>query len=535
MRVPRARSRAFPAKRPATGDRHARPARGRLERRLALERRLVRRRRPPVVSSHPLMRRGETFSTDIDRLAFGGRGVGHAPDGRVAFVDGGLPGDRVEAALTRIKPSFVEAKVVQVLAASPYRIEARCPHHGVCGGCRLQTLEYSVQVAQKAAQVAEALEHIGGLAGTRLLPALPADEPWFYRNKMEFTFGVERRRDDDEDGGGGGGAGYPDTGAPTLVLGLHRRGRFDRIVDLEACYLLDERTGRLLDATRAWARRNRLAPYDPRRGEGLLRHLVVRLGKATGESMVDLVTTSPDPPAPDDLVDSVTRVLPDATVVHTTHRGRATAYMVETQTVLAGRGVVRERLGELAFDISPASFFQTNSLMAARLLDVVAEAACLRAGDRVLDLYCGTGAIGIALARHCDRVIGLEANEAAVADADRNAALNDLGNVSFVLAKAEEALEDVLGRLGPFEVAVVDPPRAGLHPKALRALAASAVDRVAYVSCNASTLARDVTTLAEAGLHLDWVRPLDLFPHTPHVEAVAALSRSQAGRLREPA
>ena len=351
------------------------------------------------------MRRGETFETTIESLAFGGRGVGHAPDGRVAFVEGSVPGDEVRAFYTKIKRDLVEARVESVLTASPDRVEPRCPHFGRCGGCRLQMMAYPAQVEAKGRQVEEALQRIGGLADTTVLEAIPADDPWFYRNKMEFTFGRDRDNDDQ------------------LILGLHRRGRFDWIVDLTDCFIVDERAGDLLAAVRTWARDHGFAPYDSRRAEGLLRYLVLRLGKLTGEVMVDLVTTSERAPASEAFVSAVHSVIPEATVVHTTHRGRATAYIVEQQEVLSGPGVILERLGRLEFQISPASFFQTNSLMAPRLFEEAAKAAELTGDERVLDLYCGTGAIGIGLSASAREVVGLEMSEAAIADAERNASL----------------------------------------------------------------------------------------------------------------
>lgn len=452
-------------------------------------------------------RRGDIFETRVDRLASGGRGIGHAPDGRVAFVDGGLPGDDVRAAYTRIKKDFVEARAVEVVTPSPHRVEPRCRHVGSCGGCRLQELEYAEQARQKAAQVDEAIKHIGRLVDIPVRPVMEAVEPFFYRNKMEFAFG--RGQDGD------------------LLLGLHRRGRFDAIVDLEECCLLDPRTGGLLAAVRGWADRHDLAPYEPKGATGTLRYLVVRLGKATGQAMVDLVTTARRAPAAEDLVTAVTSALgAGVSVVHTTHTGRATAYVVESQQVLAGSGTIEERLGDMRFDISPASFFQTNSAMAERLYQVTGEAAGLTGDDRLLDLYCGTGAIGISLAGRVRELVGLEQSDGAVADAEHNAAVNAVGNASFVVAKAEDRLGDVLARRGPFDVAVVDPPRPGLHPKALAALVASGVGRVAYVSCNPATLARDLEGLVAGGFHCVWVRPIDMFPHTPHVEAVASLRRT---------
>lgn len=458
-----------------------------------------------MLSFDPAMKRGDTFETQVQSLAFGGRGVGHAPDGRVAFVEGALPEETVRAAYTKIKKEYVEAVAEEILVASRERVEPACPHFGTCGGCRLQHLDYPAQARAKEAQLAETLAHVGGLTEVPVLEVISAEDPWRYRNKMDFTFGTDREG--------------------VLLLGLHRRGRFDRVIDIEHCWLVDGRVSDLLASVREWAGAHELVAYDSRQATGLLRYLVVRLARGTGEVLVDLVTTSAQAPAAPAFVQAVRSVFADATVVHTTHRGRATAYMVEKQETLAGTGVIEEHIGGVRFEISAETFFQTNSRMAARLFEVAAEAAGLRPDDRLLDLYCGTGAIGLTLARRVAAVTGLESNEAAVSDARRNATLNGLTNTVFVAATAEDRLGAVIDGQGPFDVVVADPPRAGLHPKALATLAQAAIPRMAYVSCNPATLARDLAALVDSGYNVSWVRPVDMFPHTPHVEAVASLVR----------
>lgn len=452
------------------------------------------------------MKRGDTFETQVDSLAFGGRGVGHAEDGRIAFVDGALPRETVRAAYTKIKKEYVEALAEDVLVASPERVAPACAHFGTCGGCRLQHLDYAAQARAKEAQLAETLAHVGGLSDIPVHEVIAAGDPWRYRNKMDFTFGTDR------EGG--------------LMLGLHRRGRFDRVVDIEHCWLVDEHASVLLGRVREWARERSLESYDPRRATGLLRYLVVRLSRGTKDVLVDLVTTSLEPPAASEFVKAVHSVFADATVVHTTHRGRATAYMVEAQRTLAGTGVIEERIGDVRFEVSAQTFFQTNTAMAERLFGVAAEAAALGPEDRLLDLYCGTGAIGLTLAGRVASVTGLESSEAAVEDARRNSALNGIDRTRFVVATAEVGLADVMAEHGPFDVVIVDPPRAGLHPKALAALVAEGPARMAYVSCNPATLARDLAGLAEGGYRALWVQPVDMFPHTPHIEAVASLARA---------
>ena len=451
-------------------------------------------------------KRGESLSVVIDDLAFGGEGVGRA-DGYVVFVPGGLPGDHVRVRLTEARARFGRGVIEAVETPSPDRVDAPCPYFGQCGGCRLQHLAYPAQLAFKQKQVRDCLERIGGLGAFEERPILPAPAPYGYRNKMEFT--VTR--------------GAP--GAP-LTVGLHQAQRYDAVLDIERCLLQSDGMNDLLDEARQFVAGHGLTAYDQDSGEGLLRFLVLREGLHTGELMANVVTSSP---AVSELAPLAARLRARApgtsSVVMNVNPKKASVAVGVEEHLLGGRDHIRETLGGLTFQISAGSFFQTNTAQAERLFAIVLEAAALGEADTAIDLYSGTGAISLLLARRCRWVYGVEMAAAAVADANRNAVANGIVNCTFVEGEVRFVLPALITRGVRADVVVADPPRAGFHPKALRALAGLEAGRLVYVSCNPATLARDLGELVRAGYRLEWVQPVDMFPHTPHIEVVARLAR----------
>ncbi len=407
-------------------------------------------------------RRGDTLELAIEDLAFGGEGVGRA-DGYVIFVRGGLPGDRLRVRLVEARGRFGRATIDEVLVASPDRVEPPCPYFGRCGGCRLQHLAYSAQLAFKEKQVRDCLQRLGGLGDFELRPILPAPEPYGYRNKMEFTV----------------------ANAPPVV-GLHAAERYDVVLDIERCLLQSESMNALLDEFRRQVHERALSVYDPE-----LR----------------------------------ARVPATVSVVLNVNAKKASVAVGSEEHLLLGRDHIRETLGAVTFQVSANSFFQTNTQQAERLFSLVADACELDASETLLDLYSGTGAISLLLARRVRAVYGIEVAAAAVADAIRNARANGIDNCTFLAGEVRHVLPDLVRQGVSASIVVADPPRAGFHPKALLALAAMAPARIVYVSCNPSTLARDVADLARHGYRLEWVQPVDMFPQTPHIEAVARLRR----------
>jgi 23S rRNA (uracil1939-C5)-methyltransferase len=437
-------------------------------------------------------RKGDLLELEVDSLAFGGRGVARA-DGFVVFVAGGLPGDRVRAEVTKAKRRFAEARAVELLRPGADRVPDTCLHEGEpCPGAPWQGLEYEQQLAHKRDQVDDALRRIGELDGFELEPIVPAGERWRYRNKLEYSWGVREGE---------------------TVLGFHARGRWDLIVGVEDCKLGSERGNAARNGVREWARAEGVAPYDRPRGAGVLTNLVVREGRRTGQIQTRLVTTPQRLPKPP--VDLHTVVEPGA--------GSS-----EGPTGVLGEEHLQERLCGLDLEMSHGAFFQTNTEMAERLYAIAAEYAGLSGGERVFDLYCGIGTIGMTMAERAGAVWGLEIVPEAIADAERNAERNRIENIRFVTGNARTGVRPLLERAGRPDVVLLDPPRPGLSRKIVRRVLECEPKRIVYVSCNPTTLAPNAAQLVEAGYTLRRVRPVDMFPQTPHIECVALLEQGGA-------
>ncbi len=448
--------------------------------------------------------RGAELELTIESLAFGGRGVARR-DGYVVFVQGAVPGDRVRARITKPKRTWAEAQTVEVVEPSPERVEPRAAHPGA----PWQVLTYERQLAEKQAQVREALERHGGFEQPPLQPIEPAASPWGYRNKLEYSFGT-----------GAGGE---------LVLGFHRPGSFSEIEDLSRDVLASDRVDALREAVKAWCRAQDLDAYDRRDHTGFLRNLVVREGRRSGALQARLVTTPGDLDA-DALAAAIAPELAaggegsgllwteDASVAETTRQG-------STQLV-SGSDAIEEELLGLRFRISPDAFFQTNTEMAERLYAQAIELAGLRGSERVFDLYCGIGTIALSLAIRAREVVGVEVVEEAVRDAIGNARLNEIENARFFAGDIRTAMRPLIEEAGQPDVVVLDPPRAGLSAKVVRRVLEAGARRIVYVSCNPTTLAPNARQMVEGGYRLVTVRPIDMFPQTPHIESVALLERS---------
>src|SRR5579862_2955893 len=450
--------------------------------------------------------KGEELELDVESLAFGGNGVARH-GGFVVFVRRGLPGDRVRARVTKVKRSHAEALATEILSPGQDRVDAPCAHFPACGGCRFQDLAYEAQLAQKEAQVRDSLVRLAGIAKPPLEPIVRCEPDIFdYRNKLEYSF----------------------TQTPAgAALGFHRAGRWDEVLEVEKCWLVDDVGNRIRDAVRGWAREEGLVAYSQEDGSGYLRHLVVRQGRNSGQALVELVTAPGEKFEPGYLVD-VLRKLPEVRSIHWAVNDTPAEVTNLPTRLLWGEEWIEEELGGLRFRVRPNAFLQTNTAMAERLYGLARDAAGLNGSETVWDLYCGIGTIGLSLAADALTVWGIEVSEESVACALENAELNGITNSAFFAGNVGEVLRELRNRAGDPDVVVVDPPRAGLAGKALRRLGELAAPRVVYISCNPTTLAGDAKKLREEyGYELASVRPVDMFPHTPHVEAVAVLERTQ--------
>lgn len=429
------------------------------------------------------------MEVEIESLAFGGRGLARS-EGLVVFVAGALPGDRVRVEITKAKKRFAEARTVELLQPGAERIADSCTHDGEpCPGAPWQGLPYERQLVHKRDQVDEALRRIGDLDGFELEEIEPALEQWRYRNKLEYSFG---ERD----------------GEPTL--GFHARGRWDLVVDVDDCLLASERGNAARNAIRDWAQLESVPPYDPRTREGVLRNLVVREGWRTGQIQTRLVT-------------SVARFPKPPVDLHTAIEGDSGG--TDGPTGVLGEERLREELGGLRLEMSHGAFFQTNTEMAERLYAIAAGYAGLSGSERVFDLYCGIGTIGLTMAKRAGEVWGLEIVAEAIADAERNAERNKIENAHFMAASARTGVRPLIEKAGKPDVVVIDPPRAGLSQKIVRRVLECEAKKIVYVSCNPTTLAPNAAQMVEAGYTLRRVKPVDMFPQTPHIECVALLEK----------
>jgi 23S rRNA (uracil1939-C5)-methyltransferase len=442
----------------------------------------------------------------IDSLAYGGNGVARL-NGFVVFVRRGLPGDRVRARVTKVQRRHAEALATEVLEAGPNRVDAPCAHYPACGGCRFQDLAYEAQVESKAAQVADALRRIGGIDGPPLEPILPAAEIFHYRNKLEYSF-------TQTDGG--------------PALGFHRAGRWDEVLDIEECWLTTDLGNAIRNAVRGWARADRLIAYDQETQSGYLRHLVVREGRNTRQVLVQLVTAPGEKFDTGGFVDTL-RAFSEVRSIHWSENDSPAEVTNLPTQLLWGEEAIEEQLCGLRFRVRPNAFLQTNTAMAERLYEIAREFAALTGDETVYDLYCGIGTIGLVLAHDALTVWGIDVSEESIACALENAELNGIGNAAYFAGNVGQALGELRERSGEPDVVVVDPPRAGLAGKALRRLGEIGAGRIVYVSCNPTTLAGDVKRLAgDYGYALRRAKPVDMFPHTPHVETVALLERGSS-------
>lgn len=460
-------------------------------------------------------KKGQELTVKIDRLVFGGEGIASI-DGFKLFVPSTAPGDEALVEVRKVRSSYGEGKVLDLVKPSPLRIEARCKHADVCGGCKWQFLAYEEQLKIKEQQVKDSVHRLGGLSEDLVLPIIGNESPWFYRNKMELSFGHSAE---------------PNlTIGGKVMLGFFPPGYHYEVFDVEECFLQSELVAELVKKVRDFANSKGVSVFNSHTGEGVLKSLIIREGKNTNEVMVILVTSA-------DLFDKVedfkalfagdTRItsLYWNSVIQIPGQPTWTE-----EKLLAGKPTLTEALvlengHRLEFDILPQAFFQTNTKQAQVLYSKVVELAELSGGEVVYDLYCGTGTIGLFCAHKAKQVIGIEVNESAVDSARSNAQKNGITNAHFYLGSVEERLKslEMHPEYSKPDVLIVDPPRAGLGEKVVLDCTAFGAKKIVYVSCNPTTLARDLKQFAELGYRTVSVQPVDMFPQTHHVECVSLL------------
>ncbi len=459
------------------------------------------------------VKKKQEIELNITDIAFGGRGIARV-DGFTVFVDQAVPGDRVSARIVKKKKNYAEARTLSLITPSPDRVEPWCRYSGWCGGCKWQFLKYGRQLEYKRRHVEESLEHIGGLSGIEVHPVIASEKTFGYRNKMEFSFSDRRWLLPEE-------LGRPDI-PKDFALGLHVPGTFDKILDIDACLLQPEAGNRILNDAKDFIKASDLPPYGLRTHEGFWRFLMLRHSVAENRWLVNLVTSEQNIEALRSLADYLMSAHKDiAGVVNNVTARKAAVAAGEYELPVAGRSVLKERLGGFEFEVSANSFFQTNTGQAEKLYDTVRQYAGLCGRETVVDLYTGTGTIPIWLSGDASEIIGLEVVEAALTDAEKNCRRNGIENCRFIAGDIRQSISGIKKRP---DVMVIDPPRAGMHKDVVRAVLQMSPKKIVYVSCNPSTLARDLFMLAEE-YSIARVQPVDMFPHTPHIEAVADLEK----------
>ena len=470
------------------------------------------------------LKRGDELRLEITDAAFEGKAIARH-ENLVVFVENAVPGDIVVAKLLKIKKSYLEAKVVRVDRPSSLRVEPRCKYFGVCGGCKWQHVDYKAQLRFKQQQVADTFERIGGFSGFDILPIIGADNIYFYRGKMEYSFSEQQWLETPQ---------TPEQIAisnpkSSVYLGLHVPQRYDKVLNIYECYLQSLLSNRILNFTRDFARHNNLAVYDSEADIGYLRFLVIRESKKTKEVMVNLVTYTDDERMMRNYSMQLLKTCPEVTtIVNTINLQKAQIAYGEMENVYHGSGFIYEELGKNKFTVSAGSFFQTNVEQAEKLYQLIKNFGEFKPDDVVYDLYSGTGSIAIFISDTVKMVLGIESVESAIQDAERNARENGIKNCSFVLGDLKDRLTKDTAWMAyspkPYAI-VIDPPRSGMHPKVVDEILNPAPERIIYVSCNPATQARDVKLLCAGNYRLIKLQPVDMFPHTYHIENVALLRR----------
>ena len=449
-----------------------------------------------------MLSKDKMYVVDIVDIGQGGVGIGKF-DGFTVFVDGGLVKDKIKVKITKSKKNYAVGEIVEIIEPSPFRVERKCPKElKDCGGCQIQELDYQEQLNIKTNEVKQVISRIGKLDDVIIHPALGMEEPFRYRNKAQFPI---QKVD----------------GVP--VIGFYKKKSHD-IIPTDECIIQHDVNDKIIKIIKTYIRAYKVSIYDEKTHTGVLRHLVTKVGFTTKEVMVVLVANGKKLPYLNELASVLKENIPGfKTLVVNVNREKTNVILGNENRIIYGDGKINDNIGDLVFEISPLSFFQVNPLQTEVLYNKALEYANLGENDIVFDIYCGIGTISLFLAQKAKKVYGIEIVEEAIKDAKRNAALNKLDNVEFYVGKAEEVVPKMYKQGKRANVVVVDPPRKGCDEKVLDTIVSMEPDRVVYVSCNPSTLARDLNYLDERGYKCLEVQPVDMFPHSVHIENVALI------------
>ena len=451
-------------------------------------------------------KKNDMVTLEITDLGSSGEGIGKV-DGFTLFVKDALIGDVIQAKIIKLKKNYGYGRLMEILTPSPSRVEARCPQARACGGCQIQPLAYEKQLEYKENKVKELLERVGKVQDYVMEPIIGMEEPWYYRNKAQFPVGKTKEGE--------------------IVTGFYA-GRTHSIIPVEECFIQHSLNQELMAIVRQWMKAYDVQPYNEASHTGLVRHIFTRIGKYTGEVMVCLVINGKKIPKEAELVECLKKVPGMTSICLNINREKTNVILGSTVKCLWGQPYITDKIGDIAYRISPLSFFQVNPIQTQKLYSTALEYAGLTGNETVWDLYCGIGTISLFLAKSAKKVYGVEIVPEAIADAKENAQLNGIENAEFFVGKAEEVLPEQYEKNGVYaDVIVVDPPRKGCDEKLLQCMVQMAPKRIVYVSCDPATLARDLGFLEANGYKVEKVRCTDMFPHSTHVETVCLLSRNK--------
>jgi len=477
------------------------------------------------------LKRGEILELHVEKYAFEGKGIsriqkedlGEKKSGYVVFVNGAYPGDVVEARITKTKKSFAEAVVEKIRQPSPQRIQARCKYFGTCGGCKQQDLDYSAQLSYKRDQVKEIFEKLGGLSGFEIQDIIPSDKIFYYRNKMEFSFSAKRWLTKEE-------INSAEQFDRVFALGLHVPEVYDKVLDIDECFLQSELSNGILNFTRNFFRERKIPVYSTATHQGYLRNLVIRQSFATREVMVNLVTKSENDELIREYSGSLKQSLPEiTTIINNINLKKAAVAAGDYEKIYYGEGFIYDYIGKYKFRISANSFFQTNTAQAEKLYDTALGFADLKGDEIIYDLYSGAGTIAIYLSEKVKKVYAFESAESAIQDATENIGLNDIKNVQFITADLYRSFLPLVEekQLPHPGTVIIDPPRSGMHKNTIDDVIKLSPEKIVYISCNPTTQIRDVKILINGGYKLIKMKSVDMFPHTYHIENVALLYKER--------
>ena len=474
------------------------------------------------------MNKGDIILIEVDRYAFEGKGIGRVSpknkpeiseqDSFIVFVNGAYPGDTVSAKIKKLKKSYAEANVEEVITPSLQRVKPRCKFFGACGGCKQQDLDYAQQIAFKQEQVEDIFKHDGGFKDFEIENILPSDNVFYYRNKMEYSFSdlqwltlIEEMNNMSNKG---------------FFVGLHVPNNFEKILDIDECFLQSELSSHILNFSRDFFKRRNSSIYSTKTHSGYLRNLIIRQAQKTKDVMLNLVTFEENELLMKEYVTAATTKFPEiTTIVNNISKKKASIAVGDYEIVYFGSGYIYDKIGDYKFRISANSFFQTNTIQAERLYNTALEYADLRGDEIIYDLYSGAGTIAIYISEKSKEVYGFESVESSIFDGKENLELNNIENVSFVQADLYKSFLPFTNVLPKPDIVILDPPRGGMHSTTVKDVMELSPEKIVYVSCNPSTQVRDIKKFFEGGYKLIKIRPVDMFPHTYHIENVALLVR----------